>query len=301
MEKVKLAQEVKKLRKRKGLSQEELAYKAGLSLRTIQRVENGETEPTGETLKRISNAFDLSPEELIIWTNNEDELKHTVAAKNEYLHIFDNRLTISKTNEFNDSIDDYDKSVNNVFKSLIVFLVSIPIFTALAVVFYNTHPNLSFYAGGFALFFLLMAIYIMLFTSGTPLIYRNQIKNIELQSSIFGNAIVIKHYDMGRLKRRSIIVDKNKIELIKDVLLEEKLSNNADIKTDKKRARFEGSNMSIVFFIIFFVLFEKSILGEKWVYGFILSAFVLFLIIKGIIESHIWKKRQQQTANNGYK
>ena len=40
-----LAQRIKNLRNRKGFSQEELSVKTGLSLRTVQRVENGETEP----------------------------------------------------------------------------------------------------------------------------------------------------------------------------------------------------------------------------------------------------------------
>ena len=40
MEDKNLSQRVKELRKKKGLSQEELAKTAGLSLRTIQRVEN---------------------------------------------------------------------------------------------------------------------------------------------------------------------------------------------------------------------------------------------------------------------
>ena len=68
-----LAKKVKELRKRKGFSQEELTENSGLSLRTIQRIENGETEPTGETLKRISNALNVSPEELIDWTVIEDK------------------------------------------------------------------------------------------------------------------------------------------------------------------------------------------------------------------------------------
>jgi transcriptional regulator with XRE-family HTH domain len=68
-----LAKKVKELRKRKGFSQEELTENSGLSLRTIQRIENGETEPTGETLKRISNALNVSPEELIDWTIIEDK------------------------------------------------------------------------------------------------------------------------------------------------------------------------------------------------------------------------------------
>lgn len=67
-----LANKVKELRKRKGFSQEELTENSGLSLRTIQRIESGETEPTGETLKRISNALNVNPEELIDWTIIED-------------------------------------------------------------------------------------------------------------------------------------------------------------------------------------------------------------------------------------
>ena len=75
MENKKLAQGVKELRKEKGLSQEELAKSSGLSLRTIQRLENGETEPSGETLRRISLALDLTPKELMEWGQNNDTLK----------------------------------------------------------------------------------------------------------------------------------------------------------------------------------------------------------------------------------
>ncbi len=36
---------IKELRSRKGFSQEKLADETGLNIRTIQRIENGETEP----------------------------------------------------------------------------------------------------------------------------------------------------------------------------------------------------------------------------------------------------------------
>lgn len=67
-----LAKRIKALRNRKGFSQEELAENSGLSLRTIQRIENGETEPLGDSLKRISNALNVNPDELIDWTIKED-------------------------------------------------------------------------------------------------------------------------------------------------------------------------------------------------------------------------------------
>ncbi|HEY0177210.1 MAG TPA: helix-turn-helix domain-containing protein [Pedobacter sp.] len=70
-----LAKKIKELRIRKGLSQEELSGLAQLNLRTVQRIENGETEPRGDTLKRLAGALNVTADELIIWTEEED---HTV-------------------------------------------------------------------------------------------------------------------------------------------------------------------------------------------------------------------------------
>jgi transcriptional regulator with XRE-family HTH domain len=67
-----LAKKVKELRKQSGISQELLAENAGLSLRTIQRVENGETQPTGDTIKRLSNVLNVTPNELMEWQIIED-------------------------------------------------------------------------------------------------------------------------------------------------------------------------------------------------------------------------------------
>ena len=64
---------IKELRKQKAMSQEFLAEESGLSLRTIQRIENGETNPTGESLKRLSNALNVNPDELIDWSIKEDK------------------------------------------------------------------------------------------------------------------------------------------------------------------------------------------------------------------------------------
>ena len=72
MSKSELSKRVKELRSRKGLSQEQLAEISVLSLRTIQRIENGETEPRGETLKRLMSALDAAPDDLMDWNINED-------------------------------------------------------------------------------------------------------------------------------------------------------------------------------------------------------------------------------------
>ncbi|MBT3422283.1 MAG: helix-turn-helix domain-containing protein [Bacteroidetes bacterium] len=67
-----LAKRVKELRMRNGYSQEELSDLSGLSLRTIQRIEGGENEPRGDSLKRLSNVFNVTPETLTDWTIKVD-------------------------------------------------------------------------------------------------------------------------------------------------------------------------------------------------------------------------------------
>jgi uncharacterized Tic20 family protein len=72
MKNMDLSQKLKELRARKGFSQEQLAYAAAINLRTVQRIESGETEPRGDTLKRLANALNITPDELIDWTEQED-------------------------------------------------------------------------------------------------------------------------------------------------------------------------------------------------------------------------------------
>ena len=67
-----LAKKVKELRKRSGISQELLADNSGISLRTIQRIENGETQPTGDSIRKLSSALNVTPNELIDWQIQED-------------------------------------------------------------------------------------------------------------------------------------------------------------------------------------------------------------------------------------
>jgi len=63
---------IKELRKQKGMSQEFLAEESGLSLRTVQRIENNETQAAGDSIKRLSNALNVTPNELMDWQIIED-------------------------------------------------------------------------------------------------------------------------------------------------------------------------------------------------------------------------------------
>ncbi|WP_026810392.1 helix-turn-helix domain-containing protein [Arenibacter latericius] len=73
MNSLNLGQRVKDLRNKKGMSQEVLAEESGLSLRTIQRIENNETAPRGDSLKKLAIALGTSPDELINWKIQEDQ------------------------------------------------------------------------------------------------------------------------------------------------------------------------------------------------------------------------------------
>jgi transcriptional regulator with XRE-family HTH domain len=61
-----LAQNIKKLRKKHEISQEELARKAGITYSTLIKVESGANDnPTIKTVKKIANALNVSLDELI--------------------------------------------------------------------------------------------------------------------------------------------------------------------------------------------------------------------------------------------
>jgi transcriptional regulator with XRE-family HTH domain len=67
-----LSKRVKEIRAKIGLSQEQLADISGLSIRTIQRIENGEAEPRGDTLRRLAKALQVTTDELIDCQKTED-------------------------------------------------------------------------------------------------------------------------------------------------------------------------------------------------------------------------------------
>lgn len=61
-----LARNLKKLRKKKGLSQDRLAKLADVANNTIIKIEQGENiNPTLDTLKKMAKALDVSVDELI--------------------------------------------------------------------------------------------------------------------------------------------------------------------------------------------------------------------------------------------
>jgi transcriptional regulator with XRE-family HTH domain len=72
MERSEIASRIIVTRKKTSLSQQQPANKSGLNLRTIQRIENNETVPRVDSLRRLAIALNSSPGELINWKNKED-------------------------------------------------------------------------------------------------------------------------------------------------------------------------------------------------------------------------------------
>lgn len=66
--------ELKKIRETKNLTQEELAEKSGISVRTIQRIEAG-TIPKGYTLKTLAASLNVSEKDLLIAEIVKEEIK----------------------------------------------------------------------------------------------------------------------------------------------------------------------------------------------------------------------------------
>lgn len=234
MENQNLAQGVKELRKRKAFSQEDLAKNAGLSLRTVQRVENGETISTAETLKRLASVLDVAPNELIEFASEKEVPKIVLKTKHEYVHFFNNKLVFSKTPEIN-LVEDYGKSVTYVFKTLIVMLVSIPLFTAIGIYFYSVE-NLAWaiWSGTFTFLYLIAALNIMLFGSGTPVVNFVDIVNIKMERKLFYSIVNISILESGRIKQRGLILEKDQVQPMMDVLLIGNLLSRKDVKMNKK-------------------------------------------------------------------
>ena len=62
----KLALNIKRIRKEKGITQVDLAYACGFEKQNMQRIEAGKTSPTLKTLLKISDALEIDIKDLIV-------------------------------------------------------------------------------------------------------------------------------------------------------------------------------------------------------------------------------------------
>ena len=129
---------LKQHRVSRGLSQEKLAEIADISLRTIQRLESGESEPRGDTVIRIAKALEISPGDLLQYKKEEDRsyLKAVHISSYSFLLfpllgvLLPFFLWITKKDQI-DRVDCNGKQIINfqitwsllLFTSLIVYLI----------------------------------------------------------------------------------------------------------------------------------------------------------------------------------
>lgn len=79
-----LHQKIVLARKNKGLTQEELAAGTNVTVRTIQRIESGESSPRSYTLKAIAKELDISFEELASSNDSAPATPVTTAADEKH-------------------------------------------------------------------------------------------------------------------------------------------------------------------------------------------------------------------------
>lgn len=71
---------IKELRLKHHLTQEEFAEKIGISLQGVSNIERNRYQPTADTIDKICSAFEITPAQLLITVSdtNEDIIKNIV-------------------------------------------------------------------------------------------------------------------------------------------------------------------------------------------------------------------------------
>ena len=105
---------LKELRTGLNISQKELSEKTGLTLRTIQRIENNEVKPSLYSVKAISDALELASSELL---NTSDTKPYE----------FNVNLKITDLIQF---LNDLKTLVKTHWKTIFVIILVIYLFTS---------------------------------------------------------------------------------------------------------------------------------------------------------------------------
>jgi len=77
-----LSTNIKNLRQRNNLTQEEFAEKIGLSLNGVSNIERNRYQPTAATIDKICEVFEITPQELLVVNskNNVEMIRNITAA-----------------------------------------------------------------------------------------------------------------------------------------------------------------------------------------------------------------------------
>ena len=105
---------LKEIRTSLNISQKELSEKTGLTIRTIQRIENNEVKPSLHSIKVISDALEIESSELIEKFDSKP-------------YEFDINLKITDMNQF---LSDLKTLVKTHWKTIFIIVLVIYLFTS---------------------------------------------------------------------------------------------------------------------------------------------------------------------------
>lgn len=116
---------LKKLRKAKGITQEQLAEQLGVSLMTVRRWEWGNTSPNTSMLRKMADVFGVTPEELIMGEVDEVKLSLMREPDKRGLHnmaywgsVVDNARNVAE-NGNDEDIEDVSQMLKRALASLV--------------------------------------------------------------------------------------------------------------------------------------------------------------------------------------
>lgn len=79
---------IKELRVKNNLTQEEFSEKIGISIQGLSNIERNRYQPNSETVDKICNAFKITPSELLLpnCTTNQDVIANLTILLSQYPH-----------------------------------------------------------------------------------------------------------------------------------------------------------------------------------------------------------------------
>jgi transcriptional regulator with XRE-family HTH domain len=170
-----LSQKISAARNKKGITQEELAGLMKVSVRTIQRIESGESTPRKYTLKAVAEALDLLLEELSSESvDDKEETKHflTLLCVScfsylllPYVHFLIPSLLLNRRKEQNAAVLQFARKVIRtqiywIIATILFFLLVLLINFLLQV--YHPNPHFISYLLPFFIMYMANAVIIIL-------------------------------------------------------------------------------------------------------------------------------------------
>ncbi|MCK5129399.1 MAG: helix-turn-helix domain-containing protein [Clostridiales bacterium] len=125
-----LGKKILELRTSQGMTQEDLADVSGVSSRTIQRIEQGEAEPRGETLKLISIALDFDFNGATTNERLDKTMLFFIQLSNMFLFLLFPILVLIWNNRASYDLErEAKKAINYQLNLLLLLLVLVTIMT----------------------------------------------------------------------------------------------------------------------------------------------------------------------------